>query len=200
MKLAYLKEMAVRNPSGFELSQDDWDDEVKLFSSAENLKQINSDKFIRVHDAGDNKVYTLWVGSQIVSYVKIAKITIADKQLNSILFVASDPSKNQMGYATELVWELHLTLDEDIYIGGAFSETGESLVKGLSKMYSKIRNEFPPLINSVTGDKEPFDFEKLMSKPKLGLILEDCCFFEAFKETSSKRFWLNDNVDLKGCP
>lgn len=200
MKLSELKEMAVRNPLGFDLSQDEWDKEVDNYKDSKNLKQINDTKFIKYVKIDDQDIYTLWVDDMIVSYAKFDKIQINGQRINNFLLTASNPSLNKKGYATELIWELHLTLNDDIYIGGAISAKGEKLIAGIVKMYQKIRSTEPPLINYVTGEKEPFDFSKFISKPKLGLLLEDCCFFEACKETASKKFWLNDNVDLEGCP
>jgi hypothetical protein len=200
MKLSELKEMAVRNPLGFDLTQDQWDNEIENYKNSKELKQINVNKFIKQVKMDDQDIYSLWVDDVIVSYAKFDKIKINGQSINNFLFTASNPSLNKKGYATELIWELHLTLNDDIYIGGVVSSKGEKLITGLVKMYQKIRSSEPPLINYVTGEKEPYNFSKFISKPKLGILLEDCCFFEAYKEITSKKFWLNDNVDLEGYP
>lgn len=115
---------------------------------------------------------------------------------NNLLFIASNPSKNKMGFATELIWELHLTLDRDIYIDGAFSTKGEKMVAELARQYELSRSSKPLMMNKSTGEKLPYDHSLLMSKTKLGLLLEDCCFFEAYKEIRYKRWWLNDGVSF----
>jgi hypothetical protein len=200
MKLSDLKEMAVCNSAGYDLSQEEWDIEILNFKNSISMKQINENKIIKKIVIADKEIYTLWINNSIVSFAKFSEIKIAGTKIKSLLFVASDPKQNKMGYATELVWELHLTLEDDIYIGGAFSNKGEKLVAGLVKMYKKIRNSEPLLINYITGEKTPYTRVALMTKNKLGVLLEDCCFFEAYKEVGTKRFWLNDNIDLLDYP
>jgi hypothetical protein len=196
MKLSALKEMAVRNPLGYDFTPEQWAQEAASQSNAKVVKQINKNKFIKKLDTTSGTKYSLWVDGELVSYKNTAPVTIAGKKYVSILFSGTDPNKTKKGYSTELSWELTLLLDDDLFVGGAFSAAGETAAASFAEYYKKMRGDYPRMINRQTGEIESYDYNKLMTKPKLGLIYEDCCFFEAYVDGPAGRSWLNDNVDF----
>jgi len=196
MKLSSLKEMAIRNPLGYDFTPEQWAHEVASQSIAKVVKQINKNKFIKKLDGHSGTKYSLWVDGELVSYKNTEPFIIAGKKYISILFSATDPSKTKKGYAAELSWELTLLLDDDLFVGGAFSTAGESSVASFAEYYKKMKGDYPRMIDRKTGEIESYDHQRLMTKPKLGLIYEDCCFFEAYVDGPAGRSWLNDNVDF----
>lgn len=199
MKLQDIVEMAVRNEIGFDFTREQWQIEVSTQSIAKDIKQINSNTWVKSMYNGNQTKYSLWVNEKMVSYVNTSKISIASKSYTNILFSASDPEEAGKGYATTLMWELTLILSNDIFIGGAISSKGEKSILSFVKYYEKMRGEKPKLINKMTGEIEKFDHEKLMTKPKLGLVYEDCYYIEAYVDTPGGRAWLNDNVNFPDC-
>ncbi len=143
MKLSILKEMVVRNPKGYDFTPEQWAQEVASQSNAKVVKQINENKFIKRLDAIGGSKYSLWVNGEMVSYKNTTPVFINGKKYISILFSGTDPTKIKRDYSSELFWELTLLLDDDLFVGGAFSPAGERLTASFAEYYKKMRGKLP---------------------------------------------------------
>lgn len=178
------------------LTDSQLDEFSKLLSTSTDVKQINENKTVKIKHSDGKIYYSLWLSEILVSFSVCSFITIAAKKYLSILFSHTLKEFQRKGYSQELIWELHLIIEEPIYIGGSFTTAGEGSTVKLANYLEKIRSIKLKMIDNKSGEILDYDNGLLMKKPKIGLLIESAGMFEAFTDAGLVKFWLNDNIDF----
>jgi len=164
--------MAVRYPDGFDLSVKQWEQLVAQQQQAELFKKLNDNAELRVWANGNLATYTYWLDGTVRSLAQVRNRHIDEKLFADVLFVAVDPTQKRQGFGSTLLWELYLSLNEPLLLGGAVSTGGEALLRSLVSHFQQRQGFTPDMINIVDGSTSALDVDALFKKPYLSLMLE----------------------------
>jgi hypothetical protein len=185
-----LDELAVRHLRGFDISQDDWDSLVGKKQSPYLLKQLHNNAEIRFSVDGNITTYVLVISDRVVSLLKTAPKKIDDEIYQDVVSIVSNPALNKKGYASLLLWELHLATNDKFLIGGAISPKGEKLVQAFLNHYKQSHDCFPDVIDTQTGKIAAFDHALFLSKNNISIVLENGMIQPSWLTIEDKKFWL----------
>lgn len=187
MRLADLKEMAFRHSPGFDISQQEWDLEFKTFGGKVE-KQLNDRSFVESKKDEDTITYALVIKGEVVAMAKLKPRIILGKHYEDLKIICSNPSKTNHGFASLLLWELYLFLENPLFIGGAIAPKGEALIISFMKKHLNVLDKVPKVLDPLTG--ETFDVSRWFNQTRYGLVLECFPMDNSRSSIGGRKLWI----------
>ena len=188
-----LNELAFKTGTDFKVSQEQWDKTIASFQTLKDLKRINTNKILKE----SNGTFSLWVDNECAAFAKTTAIVIpnvTDKTL-SVDLVLSNPTMQGKNYGLELLWEIQLAIEDNLYIGGAVFNAGEKLIDRFIAKLQSARSDIT-VIDKKTGDRQKYSKDAFLKRTSYGILIEGNTFIEAQIGLGHITEWLNDHVNF----